>query len=74
MTRLNRNALMVVAGGAALLIFGAMSVALKPPRAMGEAKAKELVRAEVGGSFSERELSLLPGLPQVEMVGKLAPQ
>ncbi|HPE33128.1 MAG TPA: conjugal transfer protein TrbI, partial [Parvularculaceae bacterium] len=45
-TRLNRNALMVAAGGAALLIFGAMSVALKPPRAIGEAKAKELYNVD----------------------------
>jgi len=36
-TRLNRNALMVAAGGAAALIFAAMNIALKPPRVAGEA-------------------------------------
>jgi len=36
-TRLNKKALLIAAGGAALLIFGAVSVALKPPRAAGEA-------------------------------------
>jgi len=45
-TRLNRNALMVAAGGAAILIFGAMSIALTPPRAVGEAKAKELYNVD----------------------------
>ncbi|MCA8894344.1 MAG: TrbI/VirB10 family protein, partial [Amphiplicatus sp.] len=45
-TRLNRNALMVAAGGAAILIFGAMSIALKPPRAVGEAGAKELYNVD----------------------------
>lgn len=45
-TRLNRTALMIAAGGAGLLIFGAMSVALRPPRAMGEEKAKELYNTE----------------------------
>ena len=45
-TRLNKKALMVAAGGAALLIFGAMSIALKPPRAMGEAQANELYNVE----------------------------
>lgn len=41
-TRLNRTALMIAGGGAALVVFGAMTIALKPPRAMGEEKAKEL--------------------------------
>ncbi|WP_375207663.1 TrbI/VirB10 family protein [Hyphococcus sp.] len=45
-TRLNRNALMVAAGGAAILIFAAMSVALKPPRAGGDAAAKELYNVD----------------------------
>jgi type IV secretion system protein VirB10 len=45
-TRLNRTALMIAAGGAGILIFGAMSVALRPPRAMGEEKAKELYNTE----------------------------
>ncbi len=45
-TRLNRTALMIAAGGAGLLIFGAMSIALRPPRAMGEEKAKELYNTE----------------------------
>lgn len=45
-TRLNRTALMIAAGGAAVLIFGAMSVALRPPRAMGNEKAKELYNTE----------------------------
>ncbi len=45
-TRLNRNALMVAAGGAAILIFGAMSIALKPPRAVGEAGARELYNVD----------------------------
>ncbi len=72
-TRLNRNALMVVAGGAALLIFGAMSVALKPPRAMGEAKAKELYNVDtkptaegleaLPKSYAEVKPQLGPPLP-----------
>ncbi|MEM8771418.1 MAG: TrbI/VirB10 family protein [Pseudomonadota bacterium] len=45
-TRLNKKALMVSAGGAALLIFAAMSVALKPPRAVSGAEAKELYNVE----------------------------
>ena len=45
-TRLNKNALMVAAGGAAILIFGAMSVALKPPRAIGEAGSQELYNVD----------------------------
>ncbi len=45
-TRLNRTALMIAAGGAALLLFGAMSVALKPPRVAGEADRKELYNTE----------------------------
>ena len=45
-TRLNKKALMIAAGGAGLLIFGAMSVALRPPRAMSEAKPKELYNFE----------------------------
>jgi type IV secretion system protein VirB10 len=45
-TRLNKKALIIAAGGAALLVFGAMSVALKPPRAMGEARAEELYNVE----------------------------
>ncbi|MGD9801768.1 MAG: TrbI/VirB10 family protein [Parvularculaceae bacterium] len=45
-TRLNKKALMIAAGGAGLLIFGAMSVALRPPRALGEAKPKELYNVE----------------------------
>ena len=45
-TRLNKKALMIAAGGAAILIFGAMSVALKPPRAIGEAGAKELYNVD----------------------------
>jgi len=45
-TRLNKKALMVVAGGAALIIFGAMSVALKPPRASGGAQRKELYNVD----------------------------
>ena len=45
-TRLNKKALMIAAGGAALLIFGAMSVALKPPRAVAGAEAKELYNVD----------------------------
>ena len=45
-TRLNRTALMIAAGGAAVLVFGAMSIALRPPRAIGEAKGKELYNTE----------------------------
>lgn len=45
-TRLNRNALLVAAGGAVVLIFGAMSVALKPPRAIGDAENKELYNVD----------------------------
>lgn len=45
-TRLNKKALMVSAGGAALLIFAAMSVALKPPKAVGGAEAKELYNVD----------------------------
>jgi type IV secretion system protein VirB10 len=45
-TRLNRTALMIAAGGAGLLLFGAMSVALRPPRAIGEADRKELYNTE----------------------------
>ncbi len=45
-TRLNRNALMVAAGGAALLIFASVSVALRPPRAFDEASRKELYNVE----------------------------
>ena len=45
-TRLNKNALMIAAGGAGLLIFAAASVALKPPRAFNEAAPKELYNVE----------------------------
>ncbi len=45
-TRLNKKALMIAAGGAALIIFGAMSVALKPPRASGGVQATELYNVE----------------------------
>ena len=45
-TRLNRNALMIAAGGAGLLIFAAASLALKPPRAFDEAAPKELYNVE----------------------------
>ncbi len=45
-TRLNKKALMIAAGGAALVIFGAMSIALKPPRAVGGAEAKELYNVD----------------------------
>ncbi len=45
-TRLNKRALMIAAGGAGLLIFAAMSVALKPPRVIGGADAKELYNVE----------------------------
>ncbi len=45
-TRLNKKALMIAAGGAGLLILGAMSVALRPPRAISEAKPKELYNVE----------------------------
>lgn len=45
-TRLNRTALMIAAGGAAILIFGAISVALRPPRVIGDTKAKELYNTE----------------------------
>ncbi|MGE0408336.1 MAG: TrbI/VirB10 family protein, partial [Amphiplicatus sp.] len=45
-TRLNRNALMIAAGGAGLLIFAAASVALKPPRAFDEGAPKELYNVE----------------------------
>lgn len=45
-TRLNRNALMIAAGGAGVLIFAAASVALKPPRAIDEAAPKELYNVE----------------------------
>ena len=45
-TRLNKKALMVAAGGAALLIFAAMSVALQPPRAIVGAEAKELYNVD----------------------------
>ena len=45
-TRLNRTALMIAAGGAAILIFGAMSIALRPPRVIGDAKGKELYNTE----------------------------
>ena len=45
-TRLNRTALMIAAGGAAILVFGAMTIALRPPRAIGEAKGKELYNTE----------------------------
>lgn len=45
-TRLNKKTLMIAAGGAGLLIFGAMSVALRPPKALGEAKPKELYNVE----------------------------
>jgi type IV secretion system protein VirB10 len=45
-TRLNKKALMIAADGAGLLIFSAMSVALRPPRALGEAKPKELYNVE----------------------------
>ena len=37
---------MVAAGGAAILIFGAMSIALKPPRAIGDAENKELYNVD----------------------------
>ncbi len=45
-TRLNKKALMIAAGGAALLIFGSMSVALKPPRAMGDGERNELYNVD----------------------------
>lgn len=45
-TRLNKKALMIAAGGAALIIFAAAGLALKPPRARGEAQAKELYNVE----------------------------
>ncbi|MEQ1931507.1 MAG: TrbI/VirB10 family protein [Parvularculaceae bacterium] len=45
-TRLNRTALMIAAGGAAILVFGAMTIALRPPRAIGEATSKELYNTE----------------------------
>jgi type IV secretion system protein VirB10 len=45
-TRLNRTALMIAGSGAAILIFGAMSIALRPPRAMNEEKGKELYNTE----------------------------
>jgi len=45
-TRLNRKALMIAAGGAGLLIFAAASIALKPPRAFDEASPKELYNVE----------------------------
>jgi len=45
-TRLNKRALMVAAGGAAILIFAAVSVALKPPRVIGAADRKELYNVE----------------------------
>ncbi|MGD9800286.1 MAG: TrbI/VirB10 family protein, partial [Parvularculaceae bacterium] len=45
-TRLNRNALMIAAGGAGLLIFAAASVALKPPRAFDEGAPKEFYNVE----------------------------
>ncbi len=45
-TRLNRTALMIAAGGAAILVFGAMTIALRPPRAIGETKGKELYNTE----------------------------
>ena len=37
---------MVAAGGTAILIFGAMSIALKPPRAIGDADNKELYNVD----------------------------
>ena len=45
-TRLNRTALMIAGAGAAVVIFGAMSVALRPPRAIAEEKRKELYNTE----------------------------
>lgn len=45
-TRLNKRALMIAGGGASLLIFAAMSVALRPPRAIGAANARELYNTE----------------------------
>ena len=45
-TRLNKKALMIAAGGAALVIFGAMSVALKPPRAVGDGHGQELYNVD----------------------------
>jgi type IV secretion system protein TrbI len=45
-TRLNRTALMIAAGGAGLLLFGAMSVALRPPRVAGETDRQELYNTE----------------------------
>ncbi|MFZ5616247.1 MAG: TrbI/VirB10 family protein [Pseudomonadota bacterium] len=45
-TRLNKKALMIAAGGAALVVFAAAGLALKPPRAMGEAQGKELYNVE----------------------------
>ena len=45
-TRLNKNALMIAAGGAGLLIFAAASVALRPPRAFDESARKELYNVE----------------------------
>ena len=45
-TRLNKSALMVAAGGAGLLIFAAASIALAPPRAFDETAPKELYNVE----------------------------
>ncbi|MGD9801450.1 MAG: TrbI/VirB10 family protein [Parvularculaceae bacterium] len=45
-TRLNKNALMLAAGGAALVIFAATSIALKPPRAASDARPQELYNVD----------------------------
>lgn len=45
-TRLNKKALMIAAAAASLLIFAAASIALKPPRALGDTKAKELYNVD----------------------------
>ena len=37
---------MIAAGGAAILVFGAMTIALRPPQAIGETKGKELYNTE----------------------------
>ena len=45
-TRLNRRALMIVAGLGALLVFGAATLALRPPRALPKEPPKELYNTE----------------------------
>lgn len=71
-TRLNRTALMIAAGGAAILIFGAMSVALRPPRAMGDEKAKELYNTETKPTAEGLE-ALPKTYAEVEPRPKLGP-